>query len=85
MLEEMGGKKIGEEEVLGKTCEVWEIKNMGTKIWIWKGITLKTETDMMGMKINQTATKNRNHIKMAEEYFEVPEGVTISEENLWIN
>ncbi len=81
MLEQMGGKKVGEEKVLGKNADVWEMSNMGTKIWVWKGITLKTETNMMGMKINQTATKLEINVSVPDEKFEVPEDVSISEEN----
>ena len=50
MLVQMGGKIIGKGKVLGKECDIWEIKNMGTKIWVWNWITLKTEI-MMGMKM----------------------------------
>ena len=53
----MGGKKIGTEKFLGKQTDIWEIKQMGTKSWVWKGVTLKTESNMMGMKINIVATK----------------------------
>lgn len=57
MLKNMGGKKIGKEKFLGKTCDVWEIKNLRSKSWVWKGITLKNETNMMGMKVSIKATK----------------------------
>ncbi len=57
MLKQMGGKKIGSERFLGKQCDIWEIKRMGTKSWVWQGVTLKTESNMMGMNINIVATK----------------------------
>ncbi len=57
MLVQMGGKKIGTGKVLGKECDIWEIKNMGTKAWVWNWINLKTETNMMGMNITIEATK----------------------------
>ncbi len=57
MLKQMGGKEIGSEKFLGKPTDIWEIKQMGTKAWVWKGVPLKTELNMMGMKINVVATK----------------------------
>ncbi|MFQ5639444.1 MAG: hypothetical protein ACE5IR_15775 [bacterium] len=55
MMVQMGGKKIGTGKVLGKTCEIWE--TMGVKTWIWNWITLKTVSNMMGMKMTIEATK----------------------------
>lgn len=57
MMVKMGGKKIGEESVLGKSCEVWEVANMSSKVWVWNWIPLKTEVNMGGMKMVYTATK----------------------------
>ena len=39
MIVQMGGEKVGTGKVLGKTCDIWEIKNMGTKTWNWNWIT----------------------------------------------
>jgi len=57
ILVKMGGKKVGTEKILGKLCEVWEIKSMGTRTWVWNWIPLKTVSNMGGMKIVITATK----------------------------
>jgi len=57
MMKKMGGKKIGTGTVLGKKCDIWEIKDMGTKTWLWNWINLKTETNMMGMKMTIEATR----------------------------
>lgn len=57
MLVQMGGKKVGTGKVLGKTCDIWEMANIGTKTWIWNWINLKTESNMMGMKMTIEATK----------------------------
>ncbi|MFQ5605415.1 MAG: hypothetical protein ACE5HS_19275 [bacterium] len=56
MLVQMGGRIIGKGKVLGKECDIWEVKNMGTKVWVWNWITLKTEI-LMGMKMIIEATK----------------------------
>lgn len=57
MMVKMGGKKVGSEKFLGKICEIWQNKNLGSKSWIWNWIPLKTEIDMGGMKMSYTATK----------------------------
>lgn len=57
MMKKMGGKKIGQEKVLGKTCDVWEIPSAGSKTWLWNWIPLKTEVNMGGMKLVYEARK----------------------------
>ena len=57
MLKDMGGKQIGNETFMGKNCEVWEIKSLGSKTWIWNGLPLKTDVNMMGQQVSYTATK----------------------------
>ena len=79
MLIQMGGKKIGEETILGKNCEIWIIESMGTKVWIWNGLSLKTETNMMGMEVKQVVTKIKMNISIPNKKFEVPEGITMTE------
>jgi len=81
MLKQMGGKKVGEEKIMGKNCEIWEVEGMGTKVWIWNGLSLKTETNMMGMIVNQIVTKIETNISIPNEKFEVPQGITMTEGN----
>jgi len=54
-IESLGGKRMGTESFMGKTCDI--IKVMGSKIWIYKGITLKSEAKIMGIVSNETAVK----------------------------
>ncbi len=56
MMVQMGGKIVGEEQILGKNCQIWEISNMKTKTWIWNGIVLKSETSMMGTQTSEATT-----------------------------
>jgi len=51
----LGGERLGTENFMGKTCEVIEV--MGAKIWIYKGLSLKSEVKIMGMVSNETAVK----------------------------
>ncbi len=75
----MGGmiKRLGEEKLFGKVCDVIEV--MGVKTWAWKGtgIVLKTEGNVMGMKISQVATKIEENVPIPETKFRVPNGIKI--------
>lgn len=53
----MGGKKVGTEKLLGKNCEIWEVKSLGTRTWVWNWIPLKIVSKMAGMDIIILATK----------------------------
>jgi hypothetical protein len=79
MLKKMGGKKIGKDEVLGKTCDIWEIQNLNTRSWVWNWITLKTEAKLMGVSVIITATKISPNVSVPEEKFKIPAGITITE------
>jgi hypothetical protein len=79
MMEKMGGKKIGSERVKGKDCEIWEIEKMGSKIWIWKSIPIKTVINMMGMNITQIAESIEVDIDIPANMFELPEGIEIKD------
>lgn len=57
MLEEMGGVKNGTEEVLGKECQVWEMKSMMSRIAVWNRLAMHTVTDMGIVKEEMIATR----------------------------
>lgn len=80
MLKEMGGKKIGTGKVLGLTCEIWEV--MGSKIWIHKGVTLKIESNIMGMLHTEEATKVKFGISIPSEKLKLPDYPTQSMEEM---
>jgi hypothetical protein len=71
MLQKMGGKKVGKGKVLGYPCEIWEI--MGSKIWIYKGVPLKTEANIMGFKHLEVATSAKFNINVPDKYFKLPD------------
>ena len=48
MMLKMGAKKVGTDKVLDYTCDVWDM--MGVKQCLYKGIPLKVESNIMGMK-----------------------------------
>jgi len=85
MMLNMGGKKIGTETLLGKKCDIWEIKKLMSKVWVWKSIPIKSEVNMMGMNIIQIATSVEVDIDVPSNVFKIPEGVEFKDLNLDIN
>ena len=73
ILESLGGERLGTEKVLGKECEV--IKVMMAKVWIYKGLPLKSEAKVMRMVANETATKFDENIQISSSKFEPEKGV----------
>jgi len=71
MMLKMGGKKTGTDKVLGYTCDVWNL--MGTKQCIYKGIPLKVETNIMGIKNVELATKAEFDISLSKDDFKLPD------------
>lgn len=71
MLESMGGKKIGQEKFMGYDCEIWEI--MGGKQWIYKGVKLKMDMNVMGMNTITEATSAKFDISVADSYLKLPD------------
>jgi len=71
MLKQMGGRKTGTEKILGYTCDVWELA--GTKQCLYKGVVLKLESDVMGMKQMEVATKAEFDIDLSDDDFALPD------------
>lgn len=71
MLESMGGKKIGEEKYQTYDCEIWEV--IGIKQWIYKGLTLKTEATVMGIKTITEATSIELNVSVPDKNFKLPD------------
>ena len=71
MMRKMGGKKLGTDKVLGYTCDVWEL--MGSKQCIYKGIPLSVETDVMGLKSTEVATKAEFDLALTKNDFKLPD------------
>ncbi|MCC7302176.1 MAG: hypothetical protein IT233_05995 [Bacteroidia bacterium] len=74
MMKQMGGEKVGKEDVLGKECEVWEIKNLGSKVWVWNNIVLKTTMKMAGVEYASTAVKIEENADVSDN-IRFPDGV----------
>ncbi len=82
MLLSMGGNKIGRDEIMGKECDVYEIGNTGTKLWVWEWITLKEETNSGGLNRTVVATKINIGGSVPSSKFALPEKVVLNEVDL---
>ncbi len=76
-VEKNGGKILPPEEFLGRTCDVFEIWGMRT--WAHKGVALKTEGAVMGIKTSIVATKFEENPSIPASRFEIPAGVKIED------
>ena len=79
MMRDMGAEKTGTEEVAGKMCDVWEVKNLRTKSWVWKSVTLKVQVNMGAMEMNSTATRFEEGASVPADRFAIPSDVKITE------
>jgi len=70
MLKKMGGKKIGTDKVAGHSCDVWDLS--GIKQCLYKGIPLKIESNIMGLKTVEIATKAEFDLSLSKEDFKLP-------------
>ena len=71
MMIKMGGKKLGTDKVLGYECTVWDL--IGSKQCMYKGLPLKVEIDVMGMKTTEIATKAEFDITLGKDDFKLPD------------
>jgi hypothetical protein len=76
-LASLGGERLGTEKVLGKNCEV--IKVMMAKVWMYKGIPLKSEAKVMRIETNETAVKFDENISIPSSTFIPDKGVEFQE------
>ncbi len=83
MMKENHMEYIGETEVLGRKCREYKIdmkkENMQMKVAIWKGITMKSEGNMMGIKTSVTVTDIQENVEIPKEKFEIPADIKFSE------
>ncbi len=73
IIDALGGERLGTEKFLGKKCEV--LKVMMAKVWIYKGIPLKTEAKVMGITANEIATEIKENVNIPASTFEPDKGL----------
>ncbi len=79
MFEAMGGKRLGKQKILGYECE--GVSVLGFTSWIYKGLLLKSEGEILGIEYAETAVKFTPNKKIAASQFEPPQGVEFEELN----
>ena len=77
ILKAFGGERLPPENLLGYTCEVIQV--MGAKVWMYKGIALKSTANIMGVEVNEIATKFDTKTKIAGTLFEPPTDINFVE------
>ena len=71
-------QEVGTEKVLDKDCTVYTLETEAQgmtaklKVWVYKGFTMKTETEVMGMKIAAVATEFKEDAMVLPQVFDVP-------------
>jgi len=73
IIDSFGGERLGEEQVLGRNCE--KIKVLGSVIWVYKGITLKSTTNVMDIIAGEEATSFDENINIPSSRFRAPQNV----------
>jgi len=86
IMREMKITKLGKEIVLGKECDKmsmnWTEMNMKGFVWVWKGISLKSEITAMGMKTLMEAVSIETDVVVPASKFEVPAGFQVTEQSM---
>lgn len=76
-------KNEGTETVLGKNCIKYSYTNenlsMNGFAWVWKGISLKSEFNIGGVKTFMEAESVEENVSVPSEKFEIPGDVSIEE------
>jgi hypothetical protein len=79
MLESMGGQIEGKEKVGNYNCEV--VSLMGAKTWVYKGVTLKSETSIMGITANEKFTEFKPNASVSSAKFVAPSDVNYEDQS----
>jgi len=83
LLDSLGGEKLAPEMFLGCMCDV--ISLWGAKVWTCQSVPLKTETNVMGIKANETATEFKKDIPVPASKFEKMPGVSYTQQGNYMN
>lgn len=73
LLEDLGGKRLGTETLGSYPCEVVSLVN--TKVWVYKGIGLKTEGKLMGIETKEMYSDFKPGTAVAASKFTPPANI----------
>ncbi len=80
LMRQMGGQVLRKENILGYPCDVWELKALGGRSWLWQHITLKTEVEKWDLIMNTTALSIDTEASLPPDIFALPSDISITEE-----
>jgi hypothetical protein len=78
-------QELGKETVDGKECTKYSVTLMAMgqpqkqTVWVYKGITLKSQSNSDFGAMNQVATKIQENVEIDPAMFTIPEGVKVEE------
>ena len=75
-------KKVGEDTFMGKKCEIIDME--GYKRWMWNGIALKKQLDMLpaGQWYKYAIAIDENYVIKKDE-FKIPAGIVMQKTSMW--
>ena len=79
LLTAFGGEIIGSEKILGNTCEIATL--LGAKVWIYKGITLKSEAKILGVEANEIALSFVKNASVSSSKFNPPSNISYEDQS----
>ena len=68
----IGAVKVGTEEILGKTCDVWKKSYPYSMAWMWKGIALRKDQDVAAMGVITEAIEIQENVSIPEDKLAIP-------------
>jgi hypothetical protein len=77
MIESLGGERLANEKFMGYDCEVFTV--LGSKIWIYRGVSLKLESEILGVTANEIASKFEPNTSVSASIFKPATDVTYEE------
>ena len=75
----------GTEQVLGKTCNLYDMnfttqgQSVSGTVWVWNGLVLKSKINAAGTIAEEETTEIQEGARIANEKFELPEGINFME------
>lgn len=73
----IGAVKIGTEEILGKTCDVWKKNNPNSMTRMWKGIALKKDQEVAAMGVVTETIEIQENVSIPEDTRIIPSDVKV--------
>jgi len=77
IMDALGGEKLADEKIMGYTCEVYTV--MGSKVWFYKGISLKSTISLLGINAEENAIVFKPNISIPDSKFTPPSDVQYTE------